>query len=57
MEVSGQLHVPAVLPQEKVPGTHFIRGSVGPRAGLDFTEEKNSLRESNADFLDIKPVA
>jgi hypothetical protein len=31
MEVSGQLHDPAVLP----PGTHLIGGWVGPRAGLD----------------------
>jgi len=28
MEVSGQLHAPA-------PGTHWIGGCVGPRAGLD----------------------
>jgi len=31
MGMSGQLYAPAVLP----PGTHWLRGVVGPRAGLD----------------------
>jgi hypothetical protein len=36
MEVSGQLHAPAALLQDKQPpGTHWIEGWVGPRAGLD----------------------
>jgi len=36
MEVSGQLHAPAALPpKERAPGTHWIGGWVGPRAGLD----------------------
>jgi hypothetical protein len=33
--VSGQLHAPAALPGEIVPGTHWIGGWVGPRAVLD----------------------
>jgi hypothetical protein len=36
MDVSGQLHASATLP----PGTHWIRGWVGPRAILDSVEKK-----------------
>jgi hypothetical protein len=36
MGVSGQHHVPAALyPGEITPGTHWIGGWVGPRAGVD----------------------
>jgi hypothetical protein len=35
MGVGGQLHAPAALPPGKRPGTRFIGGWVGPRAGLD----------------------
>jgi hypothetical protein len=36
MGLSGQHHAPAVLyPGKRAPGTHWIRGWVGPRAGLD----------------------
>jgi hypothetical protein len=35
MEVSGQLHALAALPQREVPGTHWIGGWVGPKAVLD----------------------
>ena len=35
MGVGGQRHGPAALPLGKRPGTHFIGGWVGPRAGLD----------------------
>jgi hypothetical protein len=39
VEVSGQLHVPAVLPlRERVPDTNWIGGWVGPTAGLDAVE-------------------
>ena len=34
MRVGGQLHAPAALLPGKRPGTHCIRGWVGPRAGL-----------------------
>jgi hypothetical protein len=51
MEVSGQLHAPAALPPEKdPPGTHWIGGWVGPRAGLDMVSKRPSpCRESNPD--------
>jgi hypothetical protein len=36
MEVSGQLHEAAALPTSgKSPGTHWIRGWMGPRASLN----------------------
>jgi hypothetical protein len=38
MGVSGQLHAPAALSPGNRPGTHFIGGWVGPRAGLDGCE-------------------
>jgi hypothetical protein len=43
MEVSGELHVPAALRPGKKPGTHWIGGWVGPRAGLDFWRKEKSL--------------
>jgi hypothetical protein len=50
MRVSGQLHAPAALLREKAPDTHWIGGSVGPRAGMDVMEERKVLipcRKSN----------
>jgi hypothetical protein len=39
MEKSGQLHTPATIyPKERAPGTHWIEGWVGPRAGVDGVE-------------------
>ena len=35
MGVGGQRHAPAALPPGKGHGTHYIKGWVGPRAGLD----------------------
>ena len=35
MGLGGQHQAPAALPQRKRPGTHYIGGWVGPRAGLD----------------------
>jgi hypothetical protein len=29
-----------ITPKERAPGTHWIRGWVGPRAGLDNLEKK-----------------
>jgi hypothetical protein len=41
MEVSGQLHAPAVLPQRNNLGIHWIAGSLGPTAGQNgFGEQK-----------------
>jgi hypothetical protein len=38
-------------PGETAPGTHWIRGWVGPRTGMDDVEKKNSLPylDSNLD--------
>jgi hypothetical protein len=50
MEVIGQLHDPDALPLGKEPrSTHWIRGWVGPRVGLDAVEKRKILhcRESN----------
>jgi hypothetical protein len=44
MEVSGQLHAPAVLPPgEKVPSTNWIGGWVGSRVDLEAEEERKIL--------------
>jgi hypothetical protein len=43
MEVSGQLHAPAALPPGKGPGTYWIGGWVGPRAGQDAMEKRKFL--------------
>jgi hypothetical protein len=42
--VSGQLHASAALPPGKQPpGTHWIGGWVGPRAGVDDMEKRKFL--------------
>jgi hypothetical protein len=56
--VSGQRHAAAVLySREKIPGTHWTGGWVGPRVGLD-TEEKYSClcRGSNLDRPVVQSV-
>jgi len=42
MEVSGQLHILATLPQGKSP-QYPIGGWMGPRAGLDMGGERKTL--------------
>jgi hypothetical protein len=59
MEVSGQLHDPAALPQERAPSTHWIGRWVGPRAVLDTVGKRKipSPRwESNPRTPIVQPV-
>jgi len=43
-EVSGQFHAPAAFTSGvRVPGTHWIGGWVGLRAGLDMEEKRNKI--------------
>jgi hypothetical protein len=61
MKTSGQLHAPAALPPEKrAPGTHGIRGWVGPRAGLVIVSRgkiPTPRLESNPNHPIVQPVA
>jgi hypothetical protein len=45
MEVSGQLQAQTALPLRKdpLPGTHWIRGRVDPKASLDAVEKRKIL--------------
>jgi hypothetical protein len=42
----GQSHDLAALTPGKIPGAHNIRGSVGPRAGLDGCGKSRAQRDS-----------
>jgi hypothetical protein len=55
MEVGGQYHGLVALPPGKGPGTHFIGGWVGPRAGLDRCGKSRPHRDY--DTRTVKPVA
>jgi len=61
MEVSGQLHAPATLPPEKeLPGTRWIGGWLGLRAGLDLVVQRKipiPCWESNPRTPMVQPVA
>jgi hypothetical protein len=49
-----------LYPQEKSPGTHWIGGLVGSRAGLDAVSKReipSSHRESKDDHPIVQPVA
>jgi len=51
MEVSGLLHAPATLPQEKNPVTLSIGCYIGPRASLDILQMRKipcSCKDSNS---------
>jgi len=51
MEVIGQPHAPAALPpKERAPGTHWIGGWVGLRAGVDVVVKRKipALRNESA---------
>jgi hypothetical protein len=54
MEVSGQLHAPAALPQGKEPGTHWIGGCVGPRASLDTVVKGKIMNNTTSTKTEIK---
>jgi hypothetical protein len=41
--MNSQLRAPVVLPPGKDPGTHWIRGWVGPRAGLDAVAKRKII--------------
>jgi len=56
MEMSGQLQAPVALFPNRKPGTHWIGGLVGPRAGLDSGEEKKSLYYSCQELNPSRPV-
>jgi hypothetical protein len=59
LEVSGQLHAPAVLPLgEGAPSTHWMGDWEGPRASLDDMENTNfsPYRDSNSDPSVFQPV-
>jgi hypothetical protein len=52
--VSGQLQDPAALtPGKEPPGTHWIGGWVGPRAGLDDLEKRKFLTLPG---LELRPL-
>jgi hypothetical protein len=48
-----------LYPGERAPGTHWIGGWVGPRAGLENVEKRKFLtfRDSNSDPSVTQPVA
>ena len=43
MEASGWRHTPTALPPEMNPGTHWVRGWVSSRAGVEVLEKKKNL--------------
>jgi hypothetical protein len=47
MEVSGQHQVPAALPSEKVPGTHWIGGWWAPEPSGRYGDEKKLAPAEN----------
>jgi hypothetical protein len=40
MDTGGQLDVPAAFPWRKIPGTHWIGGSVEIRVGMDAMDKR-----------------
>jgi len=58
MEVSGQLHVPAVLSPGNNTGTYCTGGCLGPRVGLDgFGEVYNLLPLLGLEPWNVQSVA
>jgi hypothetical protein len=62
MKASVQFHAPAALPpfpRKSAPGTRWIGGWVGPRAGLDMMSKRkipSPHRDSNLDNPIFQPV-
>jgi hypothetical protein len=57
MELSGQLHILATLSPGKVSSTHWVGGSVGPRAGLDVVGKKKIPSHNRNWTPVIQPIA
>jgi hypothetical protein len=60
MEVSGQLHAPALPPRKRPAATYWIGGWGSPRADLDAVEKRKisfPCRESNSNFSAIQLAA
>jgi hypothetical protein len=54
--VSGQIHAPAALPGGKIPGTQWVGGWEGPRAGLDAEVAKGEIPCSCRELNPGRPV-
>jgi hypothetical protein len=58
MEVSGQLHAPVIFPSgETAPGTHYIRGWVDTKSGLDIMEKRKPLALAGIRTPSVQPLA
>jgi hypothetical protein len=59
MEVSGQIHADCFNPGERVPGTHWLGGWVGLRAGLDAVAKRKKKISAHAGNRTpvVQPVA
>jgi len=58
MEMSGQLRAPAALtPGERVPGTQWIGGWLGPGTGADAMEKIKFLASTRNQTPVVQPVA
>jgi hypothetical protein len=56
--VSGQFHAPVALsPGKDHPGTHWTRGSLGPRACLDVMEKRKGFTPARNQTPTVQPVA
>jgi hypothetical protein len=44
------------MPGERAPGTHWIGGSVDPRAGLDDVEKRELLTPPGLDYCVTKQI-
>jgi hypothetical protein len=49
--------VVSFIPRERAPGTHWIRGWVGPIASLDDVEKRKYLTLPGLELRPLQPVA